>query len=124
VLAEIDAAIGTDLATPRILATLHDALREPTLSQDGLRAVVAACDALLGLGLATLDAADLGPSRRAIGDLAPADLAAIEQLIAERAKAGKARDWSRADQIRTELDRLGVLVTDTSDGPVWELASG
>jgi cysteinyl-tRNA synthetase len=118
---EIDAAIGTDLATPRILATLHDALREPALSQDGLRTVVAACDDLLGLGLATLDPADLGPSRRAIGDLPESELQAIEQLVAGRTQARKEKDWSRADRIRAELDRLGVELTDTPEGPVWAL---
>src|ERR1700722_11736986 len=55
----IDAAISADLSTPKILAALQDALREPALTPDGQRAVVAAADALLGLGLATLDPADL-----------------------------------------------------------------
>jgi cysteinyl-tRNA synthetase len=30
-------------------------------------------------------------------------------------------DWARADRIRAELDRLGVQVTDTPAGLVWEL---
>ena len=59
----IDAAIAADLNTPKILAALQDALREPALTPDGLRAVVAAADALLGLGLATLDPADLEQRR-------------------------------------------------------------
>jgi len=122
---QIDAAVSADLATPRILATLHDALREPALSQAGLRAVVAECDELLGLGLARLDAADLARGRRAIGDLQSADLQSadlqsIGQLVADRTQARKGKDWARADRIRAELDRLGVQVTDTPDGPVWE----
>jgi cysteinyl-tRNA synthetase len=120
-LGQIDAAIGTDLATPRILATLHDALREPALSRPGLRTVIAACDALLGLNLTILDPADLGPSRRAIGDLTPAEHQAIEQLVGDRTQARKEKDWVRADRIRAELDRLGVQVTDTPAGPRWEL---
>jgi cysteinyl-tRNA synthetase len=118
---QIDSAIGTDLATPRILSTLHDALREPALTQAGLRAVVAACDALLGLGLATLDPAGLGPGRHAITDLPPAEIQAIEQLVADRTQARADKDWARADRIRTELGRLSVQVTDTPDGPVWKL---
>jgi cysteinyl-tRNA synthetase len=120
-LGQVDEAIGTDLATPRILATLHDALREPALSPAGLRTVAAACDALLGLDLATLDPAGLGPSRRAIDDLTSAEQQDIEQLVADRTQARKERDWARADRIRAELDRLGVQVTDTPAGPVWEL---
>jgi len=30
-------------------------------------------------------------------------------------------DWTRADQIRARLDELGVQVTDTAEGPVWQL---
>ena len=31
------------------------------------------------------------------------------------------KNWSRADEIRAELDDLGVQVTDTPSGPVWQL---
>jgi len=115
-----DAAIAADLNTPRILAALQDALREPAITPDGLRAVVAAADALLGLGLATLEPADL-ERRRAIGELPAPERQAIEELVADRTQARKERDWARADQIRAELDELGVEITDTPDGPVWQL---
>jgi cysteinyl-tRNA synthetase len=116
----IDAAIAADLSTPKILAALQDALREPALTPDGLRAVVAAADALLGLGLATLDPGDL-EQRRAIGDLSAEERHAIEELVADRTQARKERDWARADQIRAQLGELGVDLTDTPDGPVWQL---
>jgi cysteinyl-tRNA synthetase len=116
----IDAAIAADLSTPRILAALQDAFRDPAITPDGQRAVVAAADTLLGLGLATLDADDLD-SRRAIADLSPEERHAIEQLVADRTQARKERDWPCADQIRAELDELGVHVTDTPEGPVWHL---
>jgi len=117
---DLDAAIAADLSTPKILATLQDALREPALTPDGQRAVVAAADALLGLGLATLEPADL-EHRRAIGDLNTEERRAIEDLVADRTLARQQRDWTRADQIRAQLDELGVQVTDTSQGPVWQL---
>jgi cysteinyl-tRNA synthetase len=82
--------------------------------------VVAAADALLGLGLATLDPADL-EDRRAVEDLTEDDRQAIEQLVADRTQARKELDWARADQIRAELDARGVQVTDTSEGPSWQL---
>jgi cysteinyl-tRNA synthetase len=116
----IDAAIAADLSTPRILAALQDALRDPEITPDGQRAVVAAADALLGLGLATLDPEDL-EHRRAPADLSPEELHAIEQLVVDRTQARQARDWSRADQIRAELDELGVTLTDTPTGPTWHL---
>ena len=116
----IDAAISADLSTPKILAALQDALREPAITPDGLRTVVAAADALLGLGLATLAPGDLD-RRRAVGDLAAEERHAIEDLVADRTRARKERDWARADQIRAQLDELGVQVTDTPEGPVWQL---
>jgi cysteinyl-tRNA synthetase len=116
----IDAAIAADLSTPRILAALQDALRDPAITPDGQRAVAAAADALLGLGLATLDPEEL-EQRRAVSDLSPEERHAIEQLIADRTQARQARDWPRADQIRAELDELGVTLTDTPTGPSWHL---
>jgi cysteinyl-tRNA synthetase len=120
VLDTIDTAIAADLSTPRILAALQDALRDPEITPDGQRAVVAAADALLGLGLATLEPEDL-EHRRAPADLSPTERRAIEDLVADRTQARQARDWSRADQIRAELDELGVTLTDTAEGPTWHL---
>ncbi|MGH3292525.1 MAG: cysteine--tRNA ligase [Trebonia sp.] len=117
----VDAAIANDLATPRMLATLQDALRDPDISTEGLRVVVAAADALLGLRLADLDPAEVD-NRRTAADLAPDEVAAIERLIAERTQARKEKNWARADEIRTELDALGVQVTDTPAGPTWQLS--
>jgi cysteinyl-tRNA synthetase len=116
----IDAAIAADLSTPKILAALQDALREPALTPDGQRAVIAAADALLGLGLATLAPADL-ERRRALTDLSGEEKRAIEDLVADRTQARKDKDWARADQIRAQLDELGVDLTDTPQGPVWQL---
>jgi cysteinyl-tRNA synthetase len=116
----IDAAIANDLATPKLLATLQDALRDPDITTEGLRIVVAAADALLGLRLADLDPAEVD-QRRTAADLAPEEVAAIERLIAERTQARKERNWPRADEIRAELDALGVQVTDTPTGPTWQL---
>jgi cysteinyl-tRNA synthetase len=79
-----------------------------------------AADALLGLSLATLDPADLEPGHRDAADLTPDERHAIEQLVAERTKAREQHDWSRADQVRAELEARGVTLTDTPAGPVWK----
>ncbi len=81
---------------------------------------MAAADALLGLGLAAFDPAGL-ERRRALTDLSAAEKQAIEELVADRTQARKERDWARADQIRAQLDELGVDLTDTPTGPVWQL---
>jgi cysteinyl-tRNA synthetase len=116
----IDAAIASDLATPRLLATVQEALRDPDLTPDELRVVVAAADALAGLRLGDLGLAEVD-QRRSLDDLTPQQVAAIERLVAERTQARKEKNWPRADEIRDELDALGVQVTDTPSGPTWQL---
>jgi hypothetical protein len=58
---------------------------------------------------------------RADAELDAGERHSIEKLIAGRAAARQQRDWARADEIRAELDRRSVVVTDTPEGPVWEL---
>ena len=43
----------------------------------------------------------------------------VERLIAERESARKARDFTRADQIRDELRRRGIALEDSKDGVRW-----
>jgi cysteinyl-tRNA synthetase len=45
---------------------------------------------------------------------------AIEALIAERVAAKKARNFGRADEVRAELDALGIVLEDTKDGTRWK----
>jgi cysteinyl-tRNA synthetase len=116
----IDAAIASDLATPKLLATLQDALRDADITTDGLRVVVAAADALLGLRLGDLKLAEVD-QRRTADDLAPGEREEIERLVAERTQARTEKNWARADEIRAELDALGAQVTDTPAGPTWQL---
>jgi cysteinyl-tRNA synthetase len=117
---QLDEAISADLATPRVLALLQESLRDTSLSAEGLRVVVAAADGLLGLGLGTLKAAEV-EGRRSLSSLEPGEVETIERLVSERTQARKEKNWPRADEIRAELDRLGVQVTDTPSGPTWEL---
>jgi cysteinyl-tRNA synthetase len=116
----IDAAISSDLATPRLLATLQDALKDPGFTPDGLRVVVAAADALLGLRLDNLELTEVD-QRRTAEDLDPDEVAEIKRLIAARTQARAEKNWPRADEIRVELDALGVQITDTPSGPTWQL---
>ncbi len=117
---QLDAAISADLATPKVLAALQESLRDPGIGPEGLRVVVAAADALLGLRLADLDPREV-EGRRSVSDLDPIEIELIERLIADRTQARDERDWPRADKIRAELEELGVQVTDTASGPTWDL---
>ena len=94
----------------------------PDISAEGLRVVVvAAADALLGLRLADLDPCARWTAAAPPPTSTPAEVAAIERMIAERTQARMEKNWARADEIRAELDALGVQVTDTPAGPTWQL---
>lgn len=43
----------------------------------------------------------------------------IEQMVAERTKAREEKDWARADDIRDELRKQGVILEDGPEGTTW-----
>ncbi len=50
------------------------------------------------------------------------DAAAVEDLIARRTAARKARDWAEADRLRAEISAMGVTIEDRPEGTVWRMA--
>ena len=44
----------------------------------------------------------------------------IERFIEERSRARKNRDFARADEIRVELQRQGVVLEDSRDSTHWK----
>lgn len=46
----------------------------------------------------------------------------VEELIAQRQAARKARDFARADEIRDELLNKGIILEDTREGVKWKRA--
>ncbi len=49
------------------------------------------------------------------------DILEIETRIAERVEARKARDWKRADAIRADLARRGIVLMDSPGGTTWQI---
>jgi cysteinyl-tRNA synthetase len=45
----------------------------------------------------------------------------IEELIQQRAQAKLQKDYQKADELRTEIDSLGVVLEDTANGTVWRI---
>ena len=45
----------------------------------------------------------------------------IEKLIQQRAQAKLQKDYHKADELRNEIDSLGVVLEDTADGTVWRI---
>jgi cysteinyl-tRNA synthetase len=110
------AAMDDDFNTPQALAALFDlgrALLE-RLEQAGpdraaREAVIAGVGELQRLGGA------LGLFQQ--GWAAPVTPPEVERLVAARTEARRRRDWSRSDELRQEIYRMGWHVEDTPAGP-------
>ena len=46
----------------------------------------------------------------------------VENLIAERQAARKAKNFARADKIRDQLSDMGITLEDTREGVKWKRA--
>ena len=49
------------------------------------------------------------------------DIAHVERLMEERKRAREEKNFSRADEIRDELTRMGIMIMDGVEGRGWEL---
>ncbi len=45
----------------------------------------------------------------------------VEAKIQERNDARAAKDWAKSDELRLELEKIGVLLNDTAEGVTWRL---
>ncbi len=111
-------ALEDDLNTPRAISELYQIAKET--HQAGadlprLKGELLASAKLLGL---LSEPAETFFQQRSSGGV---DAERIEALIAERAQARRNKDWSRADQIRDELDAMGVLLEDKDGTTRWRI---
>jgi cysteinyl-tRNA synthetase len=135
-------ALGDDLNTADALAPVFELVRAGNTAidqglffagdRDAILPVLQDFDAVFDV----LEDRDAEATRRALewaketgrmADVAPELLAAqsltdeaIEALVAERTAAKKARNFSRADEIRNELAEKGVVIEDSKDGVRWK----
>lgn len=105
-------AIEDDLNTPRALAELWGLLKEAPANQETLAAVFD-MDRVLGLGL---ENAAKGGKKAENEEISRE----IEALIAERTEAKKARDFTKADNIRQNLKERGIILEDGPAGTTWK----
>jgi cysteinyl-tRNA synthetase len=112
-LAAFDRALHDDLSTPRALAELWRVLRDGGLESGEILTVIFDMDRVLGLGLGE-------QAKKSFEQAEDADtLKEIEDLIARRAEAKKAKDFVRADAIRDTLKGRGILLEDGPAGTIW-----
>ena len=126
VLAAFAAAMDEDLNTSVGLATLHRLAGaiNTRLEELGTRAISHAEQAAALSALERIDSVFGFVSLADRESQVDEGLAAwVEERIAARQAARKARDFATADAIRDEIAARGVVVEDTAQGPRWSLGS-
>ena len=112
-----DDSLDDDLNTAEALAAVFEFVRDTNSAMDageflagnvaGARQLLAKFDAIF----------DVLQAKQEAGGITDAE---VEQLVAERTAAKKARNFKRSDEIRNQLAELGVILEDTKDGVRWK----
>ena len=114
--AKFEDAICNDLNTSMAITVVYDVVKADINDATKL-ALLNDFDRVLSLNLTTA-----GAKLLEAGTAVDAELETfINEKIAERAEAKKAKDFAKADAIRDELLAKDVAIKDTREGVVWEL---
>jgi cysteinyl-tRNA synthetase len=112
-----NAAMDNDLSTPRALAELWGLLKDGEVAAEDALSAAFDMDRVLGLKLA--EVLEKKGSEDGIGKIEKTEKVEIENLIAERTLAKKAKDFVRADRIRAALKEQGIILEDGAAGTTW-----
>lgn len=104
-------ALSNDLDTPTGFAIIDDAFSRvegkelEDIHQHALTSFLETIDDVLGLQLidSTKDITD-----------------DIKRTIIERERARESKDWQKADELRSTIEKSGITVRDTAHGSIWE----
>lgn len=109
-------ALNDDFAVPKALAEIHNLVREGNKAADPapIAAQVRAMAAVLGVDPGAWPSSSSNGNSKALGVL-------VEAELARRATARAEKDWATADEVRDRLARAGIEVTDTAEGPQWQV---
>ena len=102
-LTRFENALFSDLGTPECLSILWEVVGSEKYSKSQKHRTLMRFDEALGLGIATITADEI-PQQ-------------LFELANERASAKNAKDFSRADEIRTQIEQQGYGIKDTEAGP-------
>jgi len=110
-------ALADDLNTPKAIASLHELRAEAAKGRNAARGTLKASAQFIGL---------LQQTAAQWTGFRPASIAVDENkvttLIAARNAARQARNFKESDRLRDELAKMGVIVKDSKDGTIWEIA--
>ncbi|BAU96987.1 cysteinyl-tRNA synthetase [Corynebacterium suranareeae] len=119
-----EAAMDEDIAVPKALAEIHNAVREGNAALDKndreaaqkLASSVRAMTGVLGF-----DPVEWGSDSEADGKAEKALDVLISAELERRATARAEKNWAVADEVRDRLAGAGIEVVDTADGATWKL---
>ena len=100
---EIELAFNTDLDTSRAIMRLREVEKAES---ENRASVFRYADQVLGLDL------DRPIEKRVL-------TSQMQELLEKRSTARNQKRWSDSDQLRVELEKLGLEIKDTPDGQVW-----
>src|SRR6476661_10738763 len=115
--ADVLDALYDDLNTPKAFAALHELRSEAAKGSKSATEGLKASAQLIGL--LQLPADEWRAFRPASVSI---DETKIVNLIEARAAARAAKDFKESDRIRDELAAMGVVLKDSKDGTIWEIA--
>ena len=110
-----------DLNTPEALAELNNEARRLAKAKDEDAAQASAGKLLAAGSLIGLFQQD--PESWLAGDTEGLDDALIDQLIEERNTSRTQKNFARADEIRAQLQEMGISLEDVADGTRWRRSS-
>ena len=100
---EIELAFNTDLDTSRAIMRLREVEKAES---ENRASIFRYADQVLGLDL------DRPIEKRVL-------TSQMQELLQKRSTARSQKRWSDSDQLRVELEKLGLEIKDTPDGQVW-----
>jgi cysteinyl-tRNA synthetase len=143
-IAKIDASLADDMNTAQALAAVFDMVRDANNAADkselkqgdveGFQKALSAFDSIFAvmtdddapkvkkiIEWAEADgrADKITTQAREIAAAAGADDSEIEDLVQEMQEARKAKNFARGDEIRAQLNQMGIIVEVTKDGARW-----
>ena len=110
--AKFEEVLSNDMNTSMGITLIYDVLRD-SMNDATKKALIKSFDEVLSLDLTVAE-----ETASVDAELEAFVLAKIE----ERKAAKKEKDFAKADAIRAELLEKGVVIKDTREGTVWELA--